>query len=172
MMNLGSVAIHDFSTRIFDLWDQKWFLLTAGDFERNEFNTMTVSWGSFGIMWNRPFAQVVVRPTRYTYEFTEKFDTFTLCAFDHAYRRALQLLGSKSGRHSNKIADAGLTPCASDLVAAPSFQEADLIFECTKLYWQDMDHTQFLDPKLEHNYPSQDYHRIYFGEILTIREKQ
>ena len=171
-MKLGSVAIHDFSTKIFDLWDQKWFLLTAGDFERGEFNCMTVSWGSLGIMWNRPFAQVVVRPTRYTFEFTEKFDTFTLCAFDHAYRRALQSLGSKSGRHGDKIAEAGLTPCASGIVAAPSFEEAELIIECKKIYWQDMDNSHFLDPALERNYPSQDYHRIYFGEILKIGEKQ
>ena len=92
------------------LWDDQWLLLTAGDFERGDFNAMTVGWGSLGTMWGRPFAQIVVRPIRHTYSFLERHDTFTLCAFPPAYRGALQLLGSRSGRDGDKIAEAGLTP--------------------------------------------------------------
>jgi len=58
---------------------------------------MTVAWGSLGTMWNLPFAQIVVRPTRHTFGFMERFDTFTLCAFPEPRRKALQLLGSTSG---------------------------------------------------------------------------
>jgi flavin reductase (DIM6/NTAB) family NADH-FMN oxidoreductase RutF len=129
---------------------------------------MTISWGSLGVMWNKPFVQVVVRPVRYTYEFIERFDTFTLCAFPRAYHKALSLLGTKSGRDGDKIAQAGLTPSAARCVAAPAYAEAKLVIECRKLYWQDIDPAHFLDAQLDRNYPQKDYHRIYFGEILAV----
>ncbi len=130
---------------------------------------MTVAWGSFGVMWNKPFVQVVVRPTRYTFEFMNNFDTFTLTAFPEKYRKALSLLGTKSGRDGDKISEAGLTPIAAKKVAAPAFAEADLIIECKKIYWQDFDPAHFLDAKIEKNYPKKDYHRVYFGEIILIQ---
>jgi len=150
------------------LWNEQWLLLTAGDFSARRFNAMTVGWGSLGTMWGRPFALVVVRPTRYTREFMEQYDTFTLCAFPETYRSALNLLGTKSGRHGDKIAESGLTPIPSIQVAAPGYAQADLILECRKIYWADFDPAHFLDPRIERNYPQKDYHRIYFGEIVAI----
>jgi flavin reductase (DIM6/NTAB) family NADH-FMN oxidoreductase RutF len=162
------IPFDEFLVKAHHLWAKQWLLLTAGDFAGGRFNTMTVGWGSVGTMWGRPFAQVVVRPIRYTYEFIERYDTFTLCAFPQRHRRALNLLGTKSGRDGDKIAEAGLTPVASTQVAAPGFAEADLILECRKIYWDDMAPSRFLDPTIEGNYPNKDYHRIYFGQILAI----
>jgi flavin reductase (DIM6/NTAB) family NADH-FMN oxidoreductase RutF len=162
------ISSYDLRVNIHPLWDRQWLLLTSGDFAAGEFNTMTIAWGSLGIMWGQPMAQVVVRPIRYTYQFMERYDTFTLCAFPEAHRQALQILGTKSGRDGNKIAEAGLTPIASTQVAAPGFAEADLIVECHKMYWQDMDPTHFLDPGIDKLYPGKHYHRIYFGAVLAI----
>jgi flavin reductase (DIM6/NTAB) family NADH-FMN oxidoreductase RutF len=150
------------------LWDTQWLLLTAGDLARGEFNTMTVGWGSLGTMWGKPFAQVVVRPTRHTYGFLERFPDFTLTAFPERYRWALQLLGTKSGRDGDKIAEAGLTPIASSRVEAPGFAEAELVIECRKIYFDDLDPARFLAPDIEPHYPERDYHRVYFGEILAV----
>ena len=143
-------------------------LLTAGDFSKGHFNTMTVAWGSFGTMWGKPFAQVVVRPTRYTYEFMEQYDSFTLCAFAEEDRDVLNLLGSQSGRAGDKITAAGITPVPSRCVASPGFDEAELIIECIKTYYTDMNPDHFLDNDIMRHYQDQDYHRIYFGEIKTI----
>jgi flavin reductase (DIM6/NTAB) family NADH-FMN oxidoreductase RutF len=129
---------------------------------------MTIGWGSFGVMWGIPFVQVVVRPIRYTYEFMEEYDTFTVCAFPEIYAEALQLLGSKSGRDGDKIADAGLIPIQSTKVSAPSYVEAELVLECRKIYWDDMENSHFLDTRIEKNYPRKDYHRIYYGEIVAV----
>lgn len=169
-MTLKQIPIEKFTHSPVDLWSNRWLVLTAGDFAKKEFNAMTIGWGSFGVMWRKPFVQVVVRPTRYTHEFMEKFDTFTVCAFPEKYRKALTLLGTKSGRDGDKINETGLTPIASTSIAAPAFAEADLIIECKKMYWQDMDPSHFLDKTIEDNYPKNDYHRIYFGEILGIQE--
>jgi flavin reductase (DIM6/NTAB) family NADH-FMN oxidoreductase RutF len=158
-----------FSARAHYLWDKTWFLLTAGDFVAGHYNTMTVSWGSLGFLWERPFVQVVVRPHRYTFEFMERYDTFTLSAFPFAHHKALSLiLGTKSGRDGDKIAEAGLTPMASTVVAAPCFSEAELVIECRKIYWADFDPAHFLGAGIEEHYPAKDYHRIYYGEILAI----
>lgn len=153
----------------FDIFDNQWFLLTAGDFRKGEYNTMTISWGSLGTMWDKPFAQVVVRPSRHTFKFIDRFETFTLCAFPRAYRKALSLLGAKSGRDGDKIAQAGLTPAASSVVAAPCFAEAELVLECRKIYWHDYEPAHFLDPSTEKKmYPTGDLHRAYFGEVVAV----
>jgi flavin reductase (DIM6/NTAB) family NADH-FMN oxidoreductase RutF len=167
-MTRKPIPFDEFLVKAHHLWAKQSLLLTAGDFAGGRFNTMTVGWGSLGTMWGKPFVQVVVRPIRYTYEFMERYDTFTLCAFPEDYHEALQLLGTRSGRYVDKIAEVGLTPIASTRVAAPSFAEAELIIECRKIYWDDMDPAHFLDPDIERNYPQKDYHRIYFGEIVAI----
>ncbi|MGD0706826.1 MAG: flavin reductase family protein [Anaerolineaceae bacterium] len=167
-MNLKPIAVKDFAPRIFHLFDDQWLLLTCGDFGKKHFNAMTISWGSMGIMWNRPFVQVVVRPTRYTLEFMNQYDSFTVSAFGESHRDALNLLGSRSGRDGDKIAASGLTPVASQKVAAPSFAEAELVLECRKLFWQDIDHSHFVDAGIEKHYPKKDYHRMFFGEVVGI----
>ena len=145
----------------------RWLLLTAGSFAPHAFNSMTVSWGSIGEIWNKPFFQAVVRPSRYTREFLEAGDSFTLCVLPLAYRKAMSLLGAKSGRDGDKIAESGLNAMASLLVTAPCYDEAELVVECRKMYWQDIDPSHFLDPGIEANYPKKDYHRAYFGEIVA-----
>jgi flavin reductase (DIM6/NTAB) family NADH-FMN oxidoreductase RutF len=150
-----------------DIWFKRWFLLTAGTMQ--SFNTMTVAWGSVGGMWEMPFVQVVVRPTRHTFGFMNEFDTFTLCSFPAKFRKDLALLGSRSGRDGDKIALTRLTPVKSAAVAAPAFKEADLVIECRKIYWQDLDDRHFLSEKIAAQYPQMDFHRVFFGEILRVR---
>jgi flavin reductase (DIM6/NTAB) family NADH-FMN oxidoreductase RutF len=149
------------------IWFKRWFVLTAGNMEK--FNSMTVAWGSIGGIWEMPFVQVVVRPGRYTFGFMNDCDTFTLCSFPPRYRKDLALLGSQSGRDIDKIALTRLTPAKSAVAAAPCFKEADLVIECRKIYWQDLDDRHFLSEKIAANYPQQDYHRVFFGEILHVR---
>ena len=147
------------------LWDKRWFLLTSGTFD--DFNMMTVSWGSIGCMWNKPFVQIVVRPQRYTFKYLEKSDSFTLCAFPEGYRPALNLLGSKSGKHGDKLSFTDLTVKKSTKVSSPSYKEANLILECRKIYYQDFNPKGFVDKRIQDNYPINDYHRVYYGEILA-----
>lgn len=98
---------------------------------------------------------------------------FTVCAFPEKYAEALQILGSKSGRDGDKIAEAGLTPIRSTKVVAPSYVETELVLECRKIYWDDMKNSHFLVAQIEKKYPRKDYHRIYFGMIVAVLgEKQ
>ncbi len=167
--NLKVINPLDFTAPINELWLNRWFLLTAGDFKSKHFNTMTVAWGFNGIMWNKPCVAAVVRPTRHTFSFMNEYDTFTLCSFPKEFRDDLSLLGSKSGRDGDKIALTKLHPVQSAKVDAPSFAEADLIFECRKIYYDNFKPEHFLSPDINNRYPEKDYHTIYFGEIESVR---
>lgn len=151
-----------------DIWANRWMLLLCGDYTQMEYNTMTVAWGSLGTMWNKPFVQVVVRPSRYTYEFMEKYDSFTLNVFPDKYRDTLLMLGSKSGRDIDKIAESKLSPESSIKIHAPCFNEAELVLEAKKMYWQDMVPEHFINRDIMKQYPQNDFHRIYFGELVHI----
>jgi flavin reductase (DIM6/NTAB) family NADH-FMN oxidoreductase RutF len=165
---LNTIPSRDFLTRSTSLWSEQWFLLTSGNFATGKYNTMTVSWGSLGYIWQKPFVMVVVRPSRHTYQFMEEFNTFTLCGLAPEFQPAMKILGSKSGRDGDKITASGLTIVPATRVAAPAYAEAELIIECRKMYFQDLDPVHFLDPETHQQYPQPDYHRMYFGEILHI----
>jgi flavin reductase (DIM6/NTAB) family NADH-FMN oxidoreductase RutF len=167
-MTRQSITIYELVMQPFKQFDKCWFLLTTGDFSTGQFNSMTVSWGSIGYIWRRPIMHVVVRPTRHTFQFMETHDSFTLCAFSEEHRDALSLLGTKSGRDGDKIKESGLTPIASVITAAPGYDEAELIIECRKIYWGDIDPQHFLAEDISQHYELSDYHRFYYGEILHI----
>ena len=164
---ITAIKIKDLVLPSVDVWFKRWFVLTAGNMEK--FNAMTVAWGSIGGIWEMPFVQVVVRPTRFTFGFMNEFDTFSLCSFPAKYRKDLALLGSRSGRDGDKIALTRLTPIKSEAVAAPCFREADLVIECRKIYWQDLEPNNFLSDRIMANYPVRDFHRVFFGEMLRVR---
>ncbi|HAQ62403.1 TPA: flavin reductase [Candidatus Delongbacteria bacterium] len=167
-MKRTEIEIYEFNTEIFNLWGKQWMLLTSGVLENDSFNCMTVAWGSIGVMWNKPFVQVVVRPTRYTNEFMEKFDTFTLSAFSEEYRKDLSYLGRVSGKHEKKLEKTALTVIPSIKIKCPSYAEAELVIECRKIYSSEFMPEDFIDNTILENYPKKDFHKIYYGEILYI----
>lgn len=150
------------------LWNNQWFVLAAGDFKSGDYNVMTVAWGGIGVMWGKPFVHIVVRPVRHTFGFIERYDTFTLCAFPEICRESVRLLGSKSGRDTEKLKESGLTPMAAQTVNAPVFCEAELIIECRKIYRDQIKPENFLDQEIDKQYPRKDYHYIYYGQMLHV----
>ena len=164
-MKREEISLSHLRLPVYSSWSNDWFLLTCGDHSAGRFNTMTVGWGGLGCMWKRPMAMVVVRPHRYTYEFMEEYPDFTICHFPSGHSEALDYCGSHSGRDVNKIDECGLSPIASKSIGSPGFEEADLIIECSKMYFDDFKPEHFLAGFIEENYPAKDYHRLYLGEI-------
>ena len=150
-----------------------WMLVTAGNAERG-WNTMTVSWGHMGSIWGHnggmPTAVIYVRPQRYTKEFVDREDTFTLSVLPNEYRKALALLGTKSGRDGDKVAEAGLTPVFGE--DGVYFEEAERVFICRKLYHAPLKEEGFVDRSIiDEHYPARDFHEVYIGEIVKVLEK-
>ncbi|KWT92663.1 flavin reductase [Candidatus Magnetominusculus xianensis] len=151
----------------FKVIGSQWMLVTAGTMK--SFNTMTASWGGFGIMWAKKICACVVRPTRHTYGFMEKSDMFSLSFFTKEYKKALLFCGTHSGRDTDKMSETGLTPIEDS--SSIYFKEARLVFLCRKIYYQDIDPGHFIDPSIESNYQLNDYHRMYLGEIIKCITK-
>jgi flavin reductase (DIM6/NTAB) family NADH-FMN oxidoreductase RutF len=144
-----------------------WALVTAGDL--SSFNTMTVSWGGLGELWGRDVAFVFIRPQRYTYEFMEKGELFTVSFFGGAYKDELNFCGKNSGRDKDKLKATGFK--ARGFEGAVAFEEAQTVLVCKKIAFQDLDPKGFLDQTIENDYPNKDYHRMYVGEILKVFKK-
>lgn len=144
-----------------------WGLVTAGTIEK--FNTMTVSWGAVGEIWGKDAAFIFIRPQRYTYEFTEKEDIFTISFYGSEYKDALRLCGSKSGRDIDKAAACGLTPVFTD--GGVTFEQAEYTIVCRKMASQFIDPACFADASIENNYANKDYHKMYIGEIIRVYQK-
>ena len=140
------------------------FLLTAGNLSR--FNSMTAGWGGFGYLWNRPVVFVFVRESRYTLEFLDKFDTFSLSFFPYELKDVLTYCGTHSGRDCNKTSETGLTPIS--VSEAVAFKEANLIIASQKISKLYLDKENLLDPSLLSHYPQGDYHYMYVGEIKGV----
>ena len=153
-------------TDVFSIFDQKWALLCSGT--GDDHNAMTVSWGGLGTLWGKPAATVYVRHSRHTFGYMNKNGLFTLSFFPEDCRRALQVMGSVSGRDTDKDAAAGLTPKPLDGCAA--YEEADLILVCRVMMSQDMDPEAIPGDALQF-YPDRDWHRIYIGEVVEIIRK-
>lgn len=148
-----------------DAFRQQWALVSAGDL--SHFNTMTIGWGGVGCLWNRPVATVYIRPNRYTYEFMESSEFFTVSFFAEEYRDALKILGSKSGRDCDKVALAGLTPVAAG--NSVTFAQAQYTLVCKKLYHHDFDSEQMPEEIVQQFYKAgEPLHRAYYGEIVEV----
>jgi flavin reductase (DIM6/NTAB) family NADH-FMN oxidoreductase RutF len=132
---------------------------------------MTVSWGGLGVLWGKNTAACFVRPQRYTYEFMEKGEYYTLSSYEPELASIHTVFGGKSGRDEDKVRLTGLTPAFADC-GAPYFTQAETVIVCKKIYFADFDPENFLDKSIAANYPGKDYHRIYIGEIIEILAKE
>jgi flavin reductase (DIM6/NTAB) family NADH-FMN oxidoreductase RutF len=163
-----STDVNKIQENVFDLIGNQWMLITAGN--EDKFNTMTASWGGLGFLWNVPVSYIFIRPQRFTYQFVEASEYFTLCFFEPEYKKILSYCGSRSGKDEDKVKACGLIP---EITAHGSvyFEQAKLVLECRKLYHTDIDPSNFTEQSIQRNYPLKDYHRMYIGKIINCMVK-
>ncbi len=151
---------------LFTAINDDWMLISAMK-ENGSFNTMTASWGGFGIMWGRSVCVCVIRPQRYTLEFVNEAERLTFSFLEEGHREALSICGSKSGRDCDKIAEAKLTPVTDgDIVG---FEQARMIVSGKKLYCDVIKEDGFIDKSIiSSKYPLKDYHRVFVCEIEKV----
>jgi flavin reductase (DIM6/NTAB) family NADH-FMN oxidoreductase RutF len=170
LSNFIELKPYRLNENLFNLLDNKWMLITAGTAEN--FNTMTASWGGFGILWNKTIATIYIRPQRYTYGFVEKNTSFNLSFFDEEYRDILNFCGSKSGRYHDKVKETRLTPQLTPN-GIITFKEAYLSIDCIKLYADNIKHDNFIDRTIvDKVYPTKDFHKFFIGDIIGCYLKE
>ena len=147
---LKKVDPKELEFNVFSAIGDQWMLITAGDEE--QCNTMTASWGGLGILWGSPIAIAYIRPQRYTKEFVDREEYFTLSFFGPEYRPQLALCGSKSGRDVDKVAECGFTVARKRMA-------------------QRMNPSYIPEDVREKWYQEGDYHTMYIGEIVEALVK-
>jgi flavin reductase (DIM6/NTAB) family NADH-FMN oxidoreductase RutF len=165
---LTTIDIKAFDANAIKLIGTNWMLIAAGPL--GACNVMTAGWGSLGVLWNKPVATIFVRPQRHTFSFLEANDYFTLNFFGSEHREILSFCGSRSGKHCDKIKETKLL-ARNGTGNTCYFEQSELVLTCRKLYFNDLDPANFLDPTIQNNYPAKDYHRMYVAEIVEIMQK-
>lgn len=168
MSKFLEVKSEEFDQSTFKLIGKDWMLITAE--KDGKANTMTASWGGLGIMWGLDVAYIVLRPQRFTKEFVDGSDTFSLTFFDENMRKTLGYLGTVSGRDENKIEKSNLTVLHEG--QTPYFEEAKVALFCKKLYAQEFKPEHFIAQELNKKwYPDSDHHTLYIAEVTKILVK-
>ena len=170
---MKKISIEEFMINPCEKIAKDWMTITAGN-SLDEYNTMTASWGHIGSIWGhgggKPSAVIYVRPSRYTKEFVDKNDYFSLSFFSKEYQNDLSYLGSHSGRDEDKVSKTQLSPQLDE--RAIYFSQAELVLICRKLYAQELKEDCFIDKSIiVDNYPLKDFHTMYIGEIEEILVK-
>lgn len=162
MSQLRAVNLNELVLDPARLYRDAWGLLTAGT--RDDFNSMTISWGGFGHLWQKPITQVFVRDSRYTFEFMDKSPYFTVCFFEKKMLPRLSRLGSESGRDIDKMHDSGFTPVFMQHGIA--YEEAVLCLVCRKLYAHNFSEENFYDKDVFNDlYGEGGFHREFIAEV-------
>ncbi|WP_026884764.1 flavin reductase family protein [Clostridium akagii] len=167
-MTLKEIKVADLNLNPFTTIRKEWLVVAAGNKEK--VNAMTASWGGLGIIWNKNVATIYIRPQRYTKEFIDREDTFSLTVYDEKYRAALNLLGSVSGRDEDKIKESKLTVEFQE--NTPYFEEAKVVLICRKLYHTELKPENFdVHALIDQSYTDNDYHTMYIAEIIKAYVK-
>lgn len=167
-MSFKEVDINEFMLSPVKEIGENWAVLT-GNKTDGEFNSMTVSWGGVGFLWNKLCAFVFVRPQRYTYEFMENGEYFSLSLMPENSQKKIAVFGSKSGRNCDKYAESGEK--TGEFNGIKYFDGASKVLICKKLAFSDMNESWFADSSLDSSYyKNKDYHRMYIGEIIKVFE--
>jgi len=165
---MNKIDIAELNIQPFTTLGSDGVLIVGGDEKNN--NPMTISWGFFGIMWSMPVAIVAVRETRYTYDFMNKINSFTINWLNDDKRDALMICGTKSGRDIDKYAVSGITLLKSDIIETPSITESKMILECETIYTTDLTESSFIDKSILGMYAN-DFHRLYFGKVVNAKSE-
>lgn len=142
-MTKKKIDIHDYAGEIIKAMRPGILLTTKVG---GKVNSMTIGWGTLGIIWERPVFVAYVRQQRYSREMLDECREFTINVPVGDYRRKiLGICGSKSGRDTDKIEAAGLTPVEPEVISVPGIKELPLTLECRVLYRQEQESDQFND---------------------------
>lgn len=165
---MREIAAENINENIFKLIGKDWMLVAAQ--KDGKTNAMTASWGFAGVMWGKNCLITAIRPQRYTKEFIDGSDTFSITILPDGYRDTLNYFGSVSGRDEDKIAKSGLT--VEKCENTPYFAEGKLVLICRKMFAQEIKAESFIDKEaLEKWYTNNDLHTLYVAEIVKVLEK-
>ena len=163
-MNYKKIDTKEFELKPFKEIGDNWILISAK--KEDQVNTMTARWAGIGLVWEKNVVTVYLRPNRYTKEFIDGSDYFTITMFD-GHKKELAVLGTKSGRDGDKISEVGFDIEYVD--EQPTFKQGKCVIICKKLYRGLIHEENFINVDfIDKVYPEKDFHYVYVGEVISI----
>ncbi len=149
----------------FTLFGKEWALLMAE--KDGKANGMTISWGGLGVIWNRNAVFVFVRDCRYTKEFMDESDTFSVNFFGGKEMNALKYFGKVSGRDEDKFEATGFN--VNHHKGIGFVDECSFAIVCKKIAATKLTSEQFVDMGIQDFwYKDGGYHTMYIGEVVEF----
>lgn len=142
--------------------------LLVGAKKDGKCNVMAIGWGFVGVFWRMPVFLVAVRHSRFTHEFIEDNDEFTVNVPGEGLDETVSHCGEVSGREHDKFKECKLSLMKGKKVNVPVIRECRIHYECKVVHRLEvMPDNVPVDVKTRF-YPKDDYHTLYFGKILAV----
>ena len=150
-------------------------VLSAGN--KDSHNSCVIGWGLLGVAWSKPLFIVYVKPDRYTYQFMETTEFFTVNFIKKSLYKKFKVYGNKSGRDVNKEEESGAQIEFLDN-GGITFKEAEEVYVCKVLARTYFDEKN-LSPEIIDFYEqasklikqNKEPHGVYIGEIIAHYKK-
>lgn len=154
------IDIYDYADHILKYLKKGILITTKND---DKINSMTISWGQLGIVWNRLIFTAYIRQGRFTHEILKKTNEFTInIPMNEKAGKILSYCGTKSGRDYHKVKELGLTPVYGENISVPGIKELPLTLECRLIYSQLQDKNLIPEFLKQEFYP-RDVHESFHG---------
>jgi enoyl-CoA hydratase len=150
-------------------------VLSAGN--KDSHNSCVIGWGLLGVAWSKPLFIVYVKPDRYTYQFMETTEFFTVNFIKKSLYKKFRIYGNKSGRDINKEEESGAQIQYLDN-GGITFKEAEEVYVCkvmAKTYFDEKNLSKeiidFYDKASGLFKQTKEPHGVYIGEIIGHYKK-
>ena len=168
------VEISEIARRVTEALPRGVLLNTNGE----KFNAMVIGWGALGTVWGVPAFTVYVREGRYTRRALDDTREFTVSIpLEKPDPAIAKVCGWRSGRDTDKAAEARLTLEPPEVTHTPGVKEYPVTLECRVLYAQKQDLNAIPEDIRERMYPAdvdgthpmanRDPHIAYIGQIVA-----
>jgi enoyl-CoA hydratase len=150
-------------------------VLSAGN--KDSHNSCVIGWGLLGVAWSKPLFIVYVKPDRYTYQFMETTEFFTVNFIKKSLYKKFRIYGNKSGRDINKEEESGAQIQFLDN-GGITFKEAEEVYVCkvmARAYFDEKNLSKeiidFYDKASGLFKQTKEPHGVYIGEIIAHYKK-
>lgn len=139
--------------------------LTGGNSYKS--NTMSISWANMGYMWWKKMIVIAISDIRYTKEFIDENNCFTLSVpYNNSMDKELDFCGHNSGRDIDKNKESGIKLIPGKSIDTPVVDGCNMYYECKVILNQSMDMSK-IDIDLEVAEDNEKELTVYFGEIIN-----
>ena len=170
MNKFRKVKLDDISFEANKMFDNEWAVLAASKKDESS-NCLTISWGSYGELWGKPIMVAYVRPERFSHEFIDDSEYFSINFFDEKYKKETLYLGTHSGRDEDKVGKVGFHYIDGE--KCKYFEEANLVFVLRKIYSDNFKKENFIDQSIVDKIYGENgqLHTFYIGEIVEVLKR-